>query len=325
MVIYEDIEAFDDHIHDLSCDYKLLCDSLRKLKDDNVNNLFLKKSEDYLIRGYNRLERIKAFNYDLKCQFKKICENYVNEVNMIEEEDKNDREGLKHDLEDMDNEFMNKNEEMNEKHLDHNNEPSFCYKDGSRSKLNAELVMQYPGSYIYREYMSNNRTGEGDVYIDCDGASDELIVKYMRNDESLATDLKNMKFEERSQLIDSLSFLELPVKKNVIKQIECNDDSKVMEAWRERRVIVNEKDDNYFNRMLKEHKCFNVPFENELLKNIQYYDQTNSFYINLKLKYYDVIEDYLKNGKIDRESLKKYEHGGNDDELIDEMMRIGIE
>ena len=325
MVIYEDIETFNDHINDLSCNYKLLCDSLRKLGSRNEKNSFLKKGEEYLINGYNRLERIKGLYHDLKRQFKQIGENYVNEVTMIKEEDRNDLEGLKHDLEDMEKELLNKSEELKEKASDQVNEPSFCYRDGSRSKLNVELVMRYPGSYVYREYMSNRRTGEGDVYIDCDGVRDELIVKYMRNDESLATNLKNMTFEEKNQLIDDLSFFEVPVKKDMIKQIECNDDSKVMEAWRERRVIVNEKDDNDFNRMLKEHKCFNAPFENELLKNIQYYDQTNSFYINLKLKYYDVIEDYLKNGKINRELLKKYEHGGSDNELIDEMTRIGIE
>ena len=47
--------------------------------------------------------------------------------------------------------------------------------------------------------------------------------------------------------------------------------------------------------------------------------------IDMKMKYYDVIEDYLKNGKVNRELVKNHRYDGNDDELMNEMEMIGIE
>ncbi len=134
-----------------------------------------------------------------------------------------------------------------------------------------------------------------------------------------------MKFEEKEKLLDDLSFLELPIKKNIIKQIEHNDDMEIIEAWRNRRVVmVNGKNANNFNKLLVKHNLFNYLFKNQLLKNIYYYEQNHSFYINLKMKYLDVIEDYLRNGKINPKLKKKYSDHSCGDELINEMNMIGI-
>ena len=69
---------------------------------------------------------------------------------------------------------------------------SFVYRNASKSKMDVELVKKYPGSHIYIEYMSDRRNKDGDVFIDCDGENDELIVKYMKDDKSLEEDLKKI-------------------------------------------------------------------------------------------------------------------------------------
>ena len=42
-----------------------------------------------------------------------------------------------------------------------------------------------------------------------------LIVKYMKDDNSLEEDLKLMSYE-KSKLLDDLSYLELPIKKDML-------------------------------------------------------------------------------------------------------------
>ena len=61
------------------------------------------------------------------------------------------------------------------------------------------------------------------------------------------------------------------------------------------------------NEHLKNQKLLNSLFNNELLKDIHYDQQSNSFYINLKLKYANIIEDYLEHGKkLNNNLVKKY-------------------
>ena len=43
-----------------------------------------------------------------------------------------------------------------------------------------------------------------------------LIVKYMKDDNSLEEDLKLMSYEKKSKLLDDLSYLELPIKKDML-------------------------------------------------------------------------------------------------------------
>ena len=93
-------------------------------------------------------------------------------------------------------------------------EPSFIYKNGKISNVDIELVKNHPRSYFYEVYMSGNRTNNGDIFIDenIDGENDELIIKYMMNDESLIEDLKKTNKEKKSKFIHDLDFLQLPVK-----------------------------------------------------------------------------------------------------------------
>ena len=65
-----------------------------------------------------------------------------------------------------------------------------------------------------------------------------LIVKYMKDDNSLEEDLKLMSYE-KSKLLDDLSYLELPIKKDMLNVIYRSDDNEIMDAWTNRVVVIN--------------------------------------------------------------------------------------
>ena len=326
MVVSEDIETLSDHLNDLLGDYKLFYDSLRRLTGEQVNNSLIKKSEEYLKNENNRLERMKTIYDRFSSLVNQICENYMNEVSVIEKEDRSEIEGLMNHFKRIKKEATNNNEELKNKSFYRDKDPSFVYKDGSKSKMNVELVKQYAGSYVYKEYVSENRTQRGDVFIDVDSKNDKWIVKYMKNDDSLMKDMKSMNKEERIRLLDDLSFLELPVKKDVIYELVRNEDNEMMEAWRNRKVVmVNGKNANDLNVSLKKMELFDSLFINQPLKNIQYFKQSSIFYINLKMKYINFIDDYLRNGKtVNKELIKRFTKKGNCDHLIDEIKMIGV-
>ncbi len=66
-----------------------------------------------------------------------------------------------------------------------------------------------------------------------------LIVKYMKDDKSLEEDLKLMSYEKKSKLLDDLSYLELPIKKDMLNVIYRSDDNEIMDAWTNRVVVIN--------------------------------------------------------------------------------------
>ena len=147
---------------------------------------------------------------------------------------------------------------------------SFIYNDNTKSTIDLELIMKYPGSYLYREYLSNVRNSDGNVFIDLVGENDLLIAKYMNNDESLLNDIKKMDNEKKKRLLSDLDFLELPIKKDIMSELGCNEDNELMEIWRKRKLItVNGKSDSPLNKLLQDNFC-EVIFKNQLLKNIHH-------------------------------------------------------
>ena len=60
-------------------------------------------------------------------------------------------------------------------------EPSFVVKNSKEiPDLTVDLVQKYPGSYIYQEFMSDRRTGNGSIYIDHDEENMNFIVILLR-------------------------------------------------------------------------------------------------------------------------------------------------
>ncbi len=328
MEVSDDNSGFDDQLESISTSHKTFYDNLRSVKGEIVNKSLIQKSEEYLKNLDKRAERLKKAYETFAKQVIFYCDNYVNEVNVIEEEDENEIKELKDDFEKMKDEMEKKKDKLVEGSVFEVKEPSFYYRDYVKSRMNVELVKNYPGSYLYEQYMGKNRTRDGDIYIDCDGKNDELIVKYMKNDDSLIDDLKKMNLITKEKLLDDLSYLELPIKKDFVKELGCNKDNEIMEAWREKRaliVIVNNKYNKEFIDLLKKNELLDTVFKNQNLGRIQYIEDQKSFTFPIHLKFYDVIVDCLKNEKINKELIEANSDNGDADELINEMKMMGIE
>ena len=92
MVTTKDVEGFGDHLNDLSCNYKLVFDSMKKLKRESAFKSLIKLSEEYLKNGTDRLERLKDACTVFANEYSTFCENYTTKVTSIEEEDQNEIE-----------------------------------------------------------------------------------------------------------------------------------------------------------------------------------------------------------------------------------------
>ena len=327
MVTSEKIESFIEGLDSLSSNFKLVYSSLRKMKREQVDKTLIQKGREYLMNESVRLEKLKTVYDDFSGQIAELCDNYLTQVNFIEKEDQNEVKGLKSDFKNMIEEVKKRNEELEKRtSLYHEREPTFVYRDDSVSKMDVNLVMKYPGSYVSREYMSDKRTEDGNVFIDSSGENDEWIVKYMKEDEGLVEDIKKMKKEEKEKLIDDLDFFKLPIKKDIIGELGRNEDNEMMEAWRNNVCIsINGHRNSELIDLLKENHLMDSLLANKYLRYIQYQEEKREFDIKIQLKYEGIIKDYLKNGKtISTELMKKCLYDGNDNELINEMNMIGI-
>ena len=182
MGVSGEVASFSNQLHKLADDYKLIFNCLNQLKDEIANNSLIRKSEEYLKNQNSRMKRIKEVYISFSSQINYICDSFKNEVKNIEEEERDEIAELNNDFEKVQQELSIKCKDINNTTLSQPKEPSYYYKNNKKSKMDIKLVMKYPGSYVYK---NDHRTADGDVFIDCDGKYDELIVKYMKNDKSL--------------------------------------------------------------------------------------------------------------------------------------------
>ena len=146
------------------------------------------------------------------------------------------------------------------------------------------------------------------------------------NLDSIEENIKTMSTEKRTKLIDDLSFLELPIKKDIIKGIIYDIDIEMMDSWKNRFVYVDGVIYEEFNQLLRKNNMIDGLFKNQLLKDISFSTLFHAYNINIKMQYLDVIEDYLKNkNKLNTNLVLNHKKNGNEDALINEMKMIGIQ
>ena len=308
-------------------DNSVLKNALLEMKTSKVNNSVIQIYEECIAKREERLNRMKNTNEEFSNNINEITEDFANKLERIEKDHTSEvNEMLKNFNENIEI-MIDKNEVLKKASLMNNKDPVFIYNGNKISKIDVELVKKYPGSYFYKEYMDNHITADGNIYIDIDGENDDFIIKYMKDDDdSLIEDVKKMNIEKKNKLINDLNFLELPIKKDIINELGCNEDNEMMEAWRDRSVVmVNGQKNSEFTKLLQSKNLMNSLLSNKFTKYIQYNKETKEMIIDMKMKYYDVIEDYLKNGKVNRELVKNHKCDGNEDELMNEMEMIGIE
>ncbi len=304
--------------------------ALDVMKSGGSNNVVNKQDRDYITTKEEQLNKAKFIKEKFTKNINEKTEKWIMKVEEAEQKQDKEAEKVINTIEEMKEMMNKKNDEIQKISISETLEKKilFLYRNNKKSKMDVELVKKYPGSYMYREYMSDRRTANCDIFIDkgIDGENDDFIVKYMNDDDdSLIEDVKKMSIEKRNKFFDDLGFLELPLKKDIIMALSKNKDNEMMEAWRNRRVVrVNGQNNNEFIRLLQTKNLMNSLISNKFTKFIRYNEETKDFTIKIVLKYYDVIEDYLKNGKINNELVMKYRYDGNEDELMSEMEMIGI-
>ena len=117
MVISEDIESFREGLDGLSSNYKLLCNSLSKLKGDHVSKSMLKKGKDYLNNEHLRMERVKITYDEFSSQISEVYEDFVNKMEAIRSEGRNEIKEMENDFEGMKDEMKMKCDELKKKSL----------------------------------------------------------------------------------------------------------------------------------------------------------------------------------------------------------------
>ena len=90
MVASQDIQELNECLGELSANFKLIYKSLRNLKNEQVKETFLKRCEKYMQNGNSRFERMKSAYNAMSTRINEACDDYVNEVKRIEEEDRKD-------------------------------------------------------------------------------------------------------------------------------------------------------------------------------------------------------------------------------------------
>ena len=325
MVNSEVLNGLHDSLIGLSSNFKSVYNGMKQLPDDGIIQPFVTRGEEFIKNETDRLERFMKIYDQFASEINSSIEKYQQSLNAIEEEERKEVEEVNCDIERIKGEMDTMKTALNND-FQVETETHFVYNDNCISKgLNVDLVKRYPGSYYYKEYMSKRRTHEGDVFIDRGGDNDELIVKYMKNDKSLNEDIKKMKNQEKTKLIEELCFLELPVKNAFVSNLSMNRDAEIIETWKNRKMVyINGKLYDAINKYIKENNVIQSFFDHQLLKNIHYSSLMNMFYIDMNMMYPTIIEDYLLNGKINPELIQKNHDRVTCSDLIREMEMIGI-
>ena len=325
MVNSEVLNGLHDSLIGLSNNFKSVYNGMKQLPDDGIIQPFVTRGEEFIKNETDRLERFMKTYDQFASEINSSIEKYQQSLNAIEEEERKEVEEVNCDIERIKGEMDTMKTALNND-FQVETETHFVYNDNCISKgLNVDLVKRYPGSYYYKEYMSKRRTHEGDVFIDRGGDNDELIVKYMKNDKSLNEDIKKMKNQEKTKLIEELCFLELPVKNAFVSNLSMNRDAEIIETWKNRKMVyINGKLYDAINKYIKENNVIQSFFDHQLLKNIHYSSLMNMFYIDMNMMYPTIIEDYLLNGKINPELIQKNHDRVTCSDLIREMEMIGI-
>lgn len=297
------------------------CCKLLNSDNEKVLSKKIEKHENFLSTHYEKMGKMRNQFQNLTNRMNTICKNYKENLIKIEEEDLKELEKIQNCI----NEMIMKKEESEDGQVE--KEPSFLYNDNVISSgLTVELVLQYPNSYFYREYSSNRRTIEGDVFVDHDSKFDELIVKYMSDDPSLEQDIKELCSEQKLALLNAIEWFELPLKNYIVCQLDCNSKNQTRQEWKKKRVImVNGKECNEFDQVLIKNNLFDSTFNREILNNIDFYKSNGNTTINLELKYSDIIVDYLKHGnRLNTELMRNYKWNNGYHNLIEEFAMVGI-
>ena len=323
------LDDLTDYVNDISQSSDSFFDTLSKIQYDDIETSLKQKAIHYFTIKHESFEKTKKLYESFSLSLNNLCSKYIQDLT----DNKNEDEGYFKEFEASINKIK---EELNQKFdsikccsTTFHTEPSFVLKNSKEiPDLTVDLVQKYPGSYIYQEFMSDRRTGNGSIYIDHDEENMNFILKYMKNDKTFNDDIHDLDKDSKNRILNDLEWFGMPIKKDFVSNLCLTKDEVIMDAWRNRKAImINGKNMQQFNLMLKKYKLFDNVFNNQLLKNIQYYNDNNVFYINFSLKQFEAIDEYLSNNQtiINEHTAKQLMIDNNMKEFISELKYFGID
>lgn len=319
----KDLKESLSNIHDSS---KSTYEYLRQARFANGNLPFDEVCQTYMENQENRLERMRSCYRHYSSRITAINQNFKNQMDLIEQEDKEEYDAMIDTINEANTTLKENVKDMDRELIPSDSKLTFYYRGNKESKLTLELVLKYPSSYPCSLLMNNQRTNDGNIFIDWDGQFDDQIIKYMKDDDSFMDDVSHMTFDEKRMLMNTLDQMNLPVKRHYMMSF-FKREVETIDAWNNRKyIMVKNKNNSEFNQCLKKYDLFDAIFSGPLRYEIQYNKDLNIFYIDLQLTYFDIIEDYLINDKKISNPLlfMNYIENNNIQELAKEFELIGI-
>lgn len=292
------IDTIKEYAEQAHSNLTILLDELKKLKINFGEQSIISKTKEFIKNEKRHMKALSSIFDPFSAQISLYCNEFIRKLNKIQFEDKKQFEALVKDINATIEEMTSIGSQLKQVSQQPNDSTSFLFRNGPSKHITSELISRYPGSYLYREYMNERRTSDGEIFIDYDIKNEIYIAKYMKGEESLLNDIQRMNDEEKAELMKELDFLELPIKQSFFPIIGESDDHSVMNAWRENKVVyVGNNSSLNLSNLLKQNHLLEGIFSAQQVKDIHYSKYKNEMQLFLDLEYAHIIEDYLKNGK----------------------------
>ena len=283
------------YLEDISDERHLLYNAMRRIAKEQTNAPFIKKCENLLDYDDEQLGSLKEAYRKFAEEVKNACDQLINKVDSLERKDDQRYKDWLKSINNLKDDIDSDVETLEEQFIYKDKEPIFYYRGNVASEgLNRELVMKYPDCTISQQLRKNILTADGDFYIDLPADNADLIVKYMKGDDSIVEDIKKLTFKQKQAFLKDLAWHRLPLNPLYIEALGCNEENELMEAWRGKTVLVNGQQDPEFNTLLKLNGALEQVFNNKSLNEI-HVNEDKSVTVDLQLNHPEIMKNFLRN------------------------------
>ena len=224
MINQEDLQSITEYLQDINSTLQLFYDSTIKINNQLTHSLLKDQTELLVSNTQQSINQLQTYYDNFSDHIISSSKQFIQNIKTIENNLHSNIQQLQSTIQDVNNTIVNKQQTFNQFHFKTIHEPHFIYNNNQLSNgLNVQLVMKFPGSYLYQQYISNNRTNDGNIFIDLENNYDSFIVKYMNNDPSLEQDLHSMNNQTKISFMKQLSWLQLPILEQFISSLFFNE------------------------------------------------------------------------------------------------------
>ena len=224
MINQEDLQSITEYLQDINSTLQLFYDSTIKINNQLTHSLLKDQTELLVSNTQQSINQLQTYYDNFSDHIISSSKQFIQNIKTIENNLHSNIQQLQSTIQDVNNTIVKNQQTFNQFHFKTIHEPHFIYNNNQLSNgLNVQLVMKFPGSYLYQQYISNNRTNDGNIFIDLENNYDSFIVKYMNNDPSLEQDLHSMNNQTKISFMKQLSWLQLPILEQFISSLFSNE------------------------------------------------------------------------------------------------------